>query len=717
MQFKRARVTNFKLLEDVEVDFSVDRAKPLTVIRAENASGKTSLLTALQWGLYGEEALEDRAVPLSASHWPLGKPCEISVELAFSHTAYTVVAGQEHVRTREYRLKRTVTEVVENGKPHRSNEQISLLEVTDRGAEVIRTPEQLLEQILSADLRYVFFTNGDAAMNFISPQLTRSDKRSQVRDAIKALLEIGVIEDAIHHVRRVQASKRKETGSLGGGDVARLAGRVDELTSQLEELEAKKKENTDAVADLTARHETADRALQEALQRGNQEELAKRLADVKQRREGARRMLAELSREHQGLFTSEALSWSLMDTQLRAGVTVLNRLHDAGVIPKTAVPVLRDRLALERCICGASLANGTPARIAVEEEIARQKASDAFQQRLTRLYHQAEADVAERDAGQFSWDTRLEAVVENRTEWGKVLRDASAEEESIRKQIDAIDRVDIEEKRQNRMAIGSALSNKREQLRQVELDVEMTRQSLTQVREQYDEVRKQDSKLRRVNAQLTAAQDVLSVLDGVMDELQGAYLHHVSNRMDELFRQMIAADADLPEQMRVITGASITPEFDIVVHAGNRTLNPDHELNGASQRALTFAFIWALTEVSDTVAPRVIDTPLGMMSGYVKRSVLNLISSPATESKPDRQVVLFLTRSEIAQVENLLDQRAGVVFTLTNTAAGDLTCHQDGNHPRIVRCECNHRQYCHICSRLDDATYGLVPWEEKKPCQ
>ncbi len=715
MQFKRAHVNNFKLLEDVEVDFCVDRARPLTVIRAENASGKTSLLTALQWGMYGEQALEDRAVPLSASYWPAGTPCHISAELAFSHTAITPVAGQQHVRTRDYRLKRTVTEVVEGGKPERANEQITLVELTDQGMEPIRTPGQLLEQLLSADLRHVFFTNGDAAMNFISPQLTRTDKRSQVRDAIKALLEIGVIEDAINHVQRVQTSKRRETGSVGG-DVARLAGQVEKLTNDLEGLEAKKKEITDAVADLAARHEAADRALREALQRGNQEDLARRLEDVKQRLGSAGKMLGELNREHQGLFNSEALSWSLMDARLRAGATVLDKLHDAGVIPKTAVPVLRDRLALERCICGASLSPGTPARKAVEDEITRQMESDTVQQRLTRLYHQAQADAAERDAGHFSWATRLETVVTKRTEWAKMLREWSTEEDSIRKQIEAIDLADIDDKLQNRMAIVNALSQKREQLQQVSLDVMMTRQSLTQVREQYDEIRKRDDKLRRVNAQLTATQDVLLVLDGVMDELQGPYLERVSRRMDELFRRMIAADADLPEAMRVITGASITPEFDILVHAGPRTLNPDHELNGASQRALTFAFIWALTEVSDTVAPRIIDTPLGMMSGYVKRSVLDLISAPATASEPDRQVVLLLTRSEIAQVENLLDQRAGVVFTLTNTAAGDLTCRQDGTHPRILRCECNHRQYCQICSRLDDATYALVPREEEKPC-
>ena len=49
---------------------------------------------------------------------------------------------------------------------------------------------------------------------------------------------------------------------------------------------------------------------------------------------------------------------------------------------------------------------------------------------------------------------------------------------------------------------------------------------------------------------------------------------------------------------------------------------PDRDLNGASRRALTLAFILALTKVSEVEAPNIIDTPLGMMSGYVKRSVL-----------------------------------------------------------------------------------------------
>ena len=49
MRLVRAHIRNFKLLEDVRLEFSTDAAHPLTVIRAENGSGKTSLLNAFLW--------------------------------------------------------------------------------------------------------------------------------------------------------------------------------------------------------------------------------------------------------------------------------------------------------------------------------------------------------------------------------------------------------------------------------------------------------------------------------------------------------------------------------------------------------------------------------------------------------------------------------------------------------------------------------------------
>jgi DNA sulfur modification protein DndD len=709
MEFTWAHVRNFKLLEDLEVNFSSDASRPLTVIRAENASGKTSLLGALQWGLWGERALDARGVRLSSVHWPTSEPCEIAVEIAFSHTSHMLVGQQQVTNTRRYRLRRSVTEAVVDGKSQRSAETVSLMEVTDSGFAPVNSPEAELEKILSIDLRGVFFTDGDRAMNFISSQLTRTDKRSQVRDAIKALLEIGVIEDAIKHVKAALARKRQETGDLGGANVAHQAEEVNLLTARKDALEEKKREAVAAAIDLGAQLEAAQRALEEALQRGNYEDLVRSSQGIKERKAGAEQMLTKLSREHQTLFSSRALTWSLVEPVLRDGLRVLNGLHDRGIIPAAAIGVLQDRLAMELCICGEPLLAGTRARKAVEDEIERQRASDANKQRLTRLFHYAQADAGEHDVDLGGWPAKLDNVIGNRVGFSKIVREAEQDLEVVEKQIAAVNLADVEEKRQLRKALASALAQQQEQQTRSELELAGVEARLAEAEQQHAEAMKRDDRLRRAQSQLVAAQDILGVLGGVMEELQGDYLERVSRRMDALFRSMIAADADLPEDLQLITGASITPEYDIVVHTvGNQTLDPDHELNGASQRALTFAFIWALTEVSDTVAPRVIDTPLGMMSGYVKRSVLNHISELVSDGQPDRQVVLFLTRSEIAQVEDLLDARAGIIFTLTNTAAGDLSVPSDDEHPRIVRCECNHRQVCRICSRIDDRAYNLV---------
>ena len=80
----------------------------------------------------------------------------------------------------------------------------------------------------------------------------------------------------------------------------------------------------------------------------------------------------------------------------------------------------------------------------------------------------------------------------------------------------------------------------------------------------------------------------------------------------------------------------------------NSVLNPSKDLNGASRRALTIAFILALTKVSEVAAPNVIDTPLGMMDGFVKRSVLK------TAIQESSQLILFLTRSEIKDCEDII---------------------------------------------------------------
>ena len=81
---RKATFANFRQLRDVCIEFGSDFEKPLTIIRAENRTGKTTMLTALSWALFGDKALKNRSEyrmhPLDWDHENEGFSVDISVE-------------------------------------------------------------------------------------------------------------------------------------------------------------------------------------------------------------------------------------------------------------------------------------------------------------------------------------------------------------------------------------------------------------------------------------------------------------------------------------------------------------------------------------------------------------------------------------------------------------------------------------------------------------
>jgi DNA sulfur modification protein DndD len=241
------------------------------------------------------------------------------------------------------------------------------------------------------------------------------------------------------------------------------------------------------------------------------------------------------------------------------------------------------------------------------------------------------------------------------------LRDAQGKKlKALEIQLDSIPDVDI----QGLRSVQREYKNQRDRFNadwtRDETRLEGLKKERSNLVSERDNLLRQQKKGARVLARLEVASDVESVLKNSYDRMTNEELNKVSELMNTIFLEMIGAD---PEHGAIIQKAEISNDFDILVYGPNdRSLNPDRDLNGASRRALTLAFILALTKVSEVEAPNVIDTPLGMMSGYVKRSVLK------TAIRESSQLVLFLTRAEIADCEEILDAEAGQVITLTNPA-------------------------------------------------
>jgi DNA sulfur modification protein DndD len=402
VKFKSVQLQNFKLLRNASIEFSLDAERPLTVIRAENGSGKTSTLYALEWGLFGEAGLDEsaRAVRLSPSDWTDGERCEIRVQIDFAHTVYDEVGGEFVPKRTDYRMRRTVAETPKGNKFVREAEKIDIFELTDAGAEPISGPEIKIREMLSIEMKDVFFTDGDRAMNFISPSLTKRTKQHQVREAIRSLLGLSVLEAALEHIQKANTKfNRQLAEATGSAEAATIHTQLEEKRTELEKHRGRVGDLDKQIEQIAKREEEADRKLLQAM-KGIEDhaELAKRLEGAKQQLAEAESAEQRLKKRHQALLGSESLSWAFLREKLTAGLDVLGGLADRGIIPATSLPVLQDRLELRRCICGEDLSEGTAARANVESLLETQRKVDEEKKLLTEVYHRGKVAVQKQEA-------------------------------------------------------------------------------------------------------------------------------------------------------------------------------------------------------------------------------------------------------------------------------------------------------------------------------
>ena len=670
MKLIRARFKNFRLLRDLEAQFSVDPDRNLTVFRAENETGKTTMLTALQWALYGDAALPDKGqgYRLHPIDWTEdeGRRADIEVEVDFEITRHNPTRdGRTRKTTRTYRIKRVAREDISGTDWVRLTPTVNLFHLSETGADEIRNPDVFIADELPRDLREVFFTDGDRALSFIESDVATTTKRDRVQRAIKSLLGLGIIESCQKHIRQISKDvNRKVRDETRDADIDRLAGSIDVATSQIEEWTNKETDAREQHESFELKLTDIDKEIENVLKQGDQEELAARLGRTDDQIDEITQRIRKLERRHSNLFKSKYIARDLLHSAIATAEAQLDDMAERNEIPSGTIPVLEDCLKKGRCICGDSLEemdlDGARKRKHIQHVIDSTKQSDERKKILTELFYRSKVWIAEITDGDRSWVDEYAEVFEERDKTERRRDNLSKYRKELEIRLDALKDSDIQKLRETRRYYKQQESRFRDDSIRAETERQRLESQKAADEAHRDKLLKHQKKAQRIIADLEVTKDIDDVLKKSYHRIQTEELDKVSACMNELFIDMIGAD---PEQGAIIRRAEVSREFDILVYGpGDRMLNPDRDLNGASRRALTVAFILALTDVSDVEAPNTIDTPLGMMSGFVKRSVLRIAIEKSS------QLILFLTRDEIKGCESIIDEHAGQVITLTNPA-------------------------------------------------
>lgn len=707
MKLESAHIKNFKLLKDVDLHFSVDPSKPLTVIRAENGSGKTSILYALQWALYGGLIIP-HDMRLTSRLLPDGTRTVVQVRVEF--TTMDPFSDEEI----KYRLIRSCEETAgPNRLFSRVNDQVKLYQRTPDGERKIEEGrEALINKILPDNLSDIFFTNGDDIQRFISSGQSQRTGQSQrkrqeaVHQAIRQILGHNDVEQVERNLRNISRKWKRELAKSGGIE-------LQEANNELENIQDiifAKKEELKKVGGRISR-------IEEHIQDDEHEiagiqgigDLDSIQANIKELNNDIKHLMDQeqsIRNQVRDLLQSEQVSWFFLNKLLNRGLDILRDLADRKIIPGTAIEVLIDRLEMGVCICGELLKRDTEHYKHVEDLVKEQQQKSQDQQQLTELLHRARDN-----------ERRYKSIVNDGKHFKVFSRDLQT---SYSQCVDLRRRkvADLKIQEEKRGQINSSLlqllterikSNRVKHsdfvrkygIREGEIYglEEQEKLAINRVKEAEGRI------ILDTNNRIRAGvvDDIFFLASGTLKKLKSEYVSRVAKRMNDIFLEIVGAE---PEAFSaVFTGVTISDSFDIIIHTqGGNTLDPDHELNGASQRALTLSFIWALMEVAGRQAPRIIDAPLGMTSGSVKDRMVDLLTRPVEKEGLPYQIVLLMTRSEIRDIEDRIDERAGYVMTLSCSKdyPRDLVNNWGSDDPIVRVCSCNHHQVCDVCIRKGD---------------
>jgi DNA sulfur modification protein DndD len=328
--------------------FSYDTAKNVTLVFGTNGAGKTTILNAIQWILYGEFSPDfeqpDRLANDGALHEARGgRILEASATIVFGHAGST------------YEMKRSVDARYSNESNNLQktmNQQVTLFVTeTDGSSTRVTHPEQMIAQMFPQSLAQFYFFNGERLEKMASKGF------AQLGDAIRSIMNLNQFDGAIKHLPRVKTDLLDEKAKLNGEkEIRDLGSELQDVQSLLDEKSVRLQALTGEIAETQLKIDE----VQEDLRRNERSaalQIERDHCEDEMKRVRERRKDAKVDRKRIVNSKSALVFMSKLAEQTLENAEVL---RVRGELPRVIkVQFIDDLLAEGSCICGTLLTEGS----------------------------------------------------------------------------------------------------------------------------------------------------------------------------------------------------------------------------------------------------------------------------------------------------------------------------------------------------------------------
>jgi DNA sulfur modification protein DndD len=619
MRIRGIKLTNFRQFAgDQEFSLVGEKDRPVTLIFGANGAGKTTMLNAFTWALYGEmsDDVEFQERMVTDSVWRAtasGDLVEVAVELTLDHEGEV------------YRIRRSAEARKEADAQRTPIARLEMWVVRNDGSsETIDYPQPKIDSILPKRLARFFFFNGERI-----EKLVQKHAYAEVRQDIKTLLGLEQVERALVHLPKVEKKLSVELRKRGGERAAEIQERIDQLRDQetnereklavLDDQLASYTEEQDGVEDLLRRHQVAA-------------PLQKELDRIKQELDASKTTMKAAKDDRDGIVGSQGFLAFTEDLVARTSAMAA-ALHERGALPAPLKREFVDQLLLDgTCICGTALTEHTEPFHKVEAW--REKAGLA---EVETVWQKLDGKISEIANARQTVRSSLENAIGRVTFQRERILRLEEEDSDVRRKLADVPQEDVQRLESKRQDLDS-------RIRDVNRKIGSTTMALS---ESTKEIERQVNELKNAtvtDALAAKARERLQLVHAVQAALKDILVirsEDMRNRLDAKVKKVFA-DITIKPYTPVLS-----PDFELGLFQDvNGVLLPVPKSTGENQ-VLSLSFVAAVSELAREVTasrasddgtsadagiyPIVMDAAFGSLDENYQREVSRALAKMAPQ--------------------------------------------------------------------------------------
>lgn len=472
------------------ISFAQEPGHNVTLVYGTNGGGKTTLLNAFTWALYGRLSadVEQQDRLINNRIWQearLGSSVDMSVTVEFEHEGRT------------YTARRFLTAEKQSSDQRLPKAQLLLLERDDTGAtKELKSSQGHIDKMLPERLSKFFFVNGERI-----EQLVRKEAYAEIQHAIKTLLGLEQLERALKHLPTAANKLRHQLKSEGANSelAERLTAEIDAIFKETEEKKQEKESlNTevqhlkDEIELLAARLKSLDGAKQLQLERER----------LERERESTHESLRKLEDERSRVLADSAYLAFLPDLPEKI-IAACDALRERGELPAPLkLTFIEDLLIEGECICGTHLTEGSRERAALETWRARADLAEV--EAAWNQLRGAVSGLEERRRGTMDRLAETDRLIGEASDKGRILVEQLNE---VSLEIKRLPQEDISAIEMRRSKMIDRLSETSRRLGTIDENIEFLANQKKQKEEQVDKVQVKDENNQRIQRRIAVIRE------------------------------------------------------------------------------------------------------------------------------------------------------------------------------------------------------------------